>query len=293
MILATLLALPLLQAQEIPEAQTTVEAEASTAEKKQKWWSQLSEEERKEMRRRMEDMRSMSPEARQDLESRRKIFEQEKAFLLKQLSEEDRSSYEALEERAQVQFVREQVHERLRQRGDHLRKRFPGSEQGRQAFEESRRKQVMQGIAKAAEEGWIGARAKEHFEKAPLHEAMQALMEIQKWQFLANAAESEFWTKNAVEPEHQRRISELPAQEFFREIRGLAEGRPMGPPWMRRDGRGGPRERDGQRPRREGPPREGQRSGKRDGLHDGKHDGRRPGEGHPPGPPPRDDNRLR
>ena len=271
MILIALLSLPLLQAQEAVVAQPQVEAELNgRAAEKEKWWATLSTEERQEMRRRMEAMRSMSPEARQGLESRRKVFEQEKTFLLKQLSDENRAAYESLDEREQVQFVRERVHERLRQRGDHLKKRFPGSEQGRNAFEESRRQQVMEGIAKAAQEGWIGARAKQHFENAPMHEAMQALMEIRKWQFLERAAESEFWKQNSVNERRQQQLSELPAAEFFREIRGLAEGRPPGPRAERRG--------QGQGPPREGPPH-------------GVREGRPPGEGTPQGPPPRDGRR--
>ncbi|MDA0667300.1 MAG: hypothetical protein O3A95_03815 [Planctomycetota bacterium] len=250
MILIALLSLPLFQAQETVVAQPQVEAEVSAPTEREKWWSTLSTEERQEMRKRMEAMRSMSPEARLGLESRRKVFEQEKTFLLQQLSDEDRTVYESLDEREQVQFVRERVHERLRQRGDHLKKRFPGSEQGRNALEESRRQQVMEGIAKAMQEGWIGARAKQHFENAPLHEAMQALLEIQKWQFLEQAAESGFWKQNSVDWKQQQRISELPAQEFFREIRGLAEGLPQGPRWERREGRPqGPPPRDGKRRR--------------------------------------------
>ena len=265
MIFAALLFLPFLQIQETPATKPHEETQASAPTEQQKWWDELSQEERMEMQRRMKDVRSLDPDARKDLEARREIFEQEKDFLLKQLSEEDRAAYEALDARGKVRFVREQVHERLRQRGDHLRKRFPGSEQGRQAFEESRRQQVMEGIAKAEQEGWIGARAKKHFENAPLHEAMQALVEIQKWQFLEHAAENGFWEQNSVNPEQQRRISELPAQEFFREIRGLAEGKPPGPPRMRRDGRG-----DGR----------GDRRGR-----EGKREGHRPGEGPPQGPP--------
>lgn len=275
-ILTLLLSLPLLQVQETPATPSPVEAKASAQAEKQKWWDQLSEEERKEMTRRMRDVQSMNPDARKDLESRRKVFEQEKDFLLKQLSDEDRAAYEALDARSKTQFVKERVHERLRERGDHLRKRFPDSGKGRKGFEESRRQQVMAGIAKAEQEGWIGVRAKKHFETAPLHESMQALVEIQKWQFLEEAAENEFWKKNSVSPEHQRQLSGMPAQEFFREIRGLAEGRPMGPPRNRRDGRGERPGREGQ-----GPPREGKR------------EGHRPGEGPPPGPPHRNGDRRR
>lgn len=271
MILVALLSLPLLQAPETVVAQPQVEAEVSAPSERRKWWSTLSTEERQEMRKRMEDMRSMSPEARQGLKSRHKVFEQEKNFLLQQLSDEDRAAYESLGEREQVQFVHERVHERLRQRGDHLKKRFPDSEQGRIAFEESRRQQVMEGIAKAAQEGWIGARAKQHFENAPMHEAMQALMEIRKWQFLERAAAGEFWKQNSVNEQQQQQLSELPAAEFFREIRGLAEGRPPGPRAERR-GKGG-----------QGPPREGPPQGMREGPP--------PGEGIPQGPPPRDGRR--
>lgn len=284
MILATLLTVSLLQVQETPKAQPSPKVEAAEYSEKQKWWSQLSDQERDEMRRRMEDMRSMSPEARQDLEARRKVFEQEKTFILEHLNDEDRAAYDELEEREKIHFVRDQVHQRLRQRGEHLRNRFPGSEQGRKDFEKSRRKQVMEGLAKAAEEGWIGVRAKQHFEQAPLHEAMQALLEIQKWQFLAKAAESGFWKQNTIDSKQQRRISELPAQDFFREIRGLAEGRPMGPTKMRREGRGGPRGREGHGPPHDGPP---------EGKREGKHEGRRPGEGRPSGPPPGDGGRQR
>jgi len=279
MILAVLTALLLSQtpqqpvAQKLAPAPTETQTETPGHSEQQKWWSQLSKEEQQEMRRRMSAMREMSPEARQDLEIRRKVFEQEKIFLLKQLTEEDRATYEALGAREKMRFVRDQVHQRLRDRGEHLRERFPNAEKGRKAFEESRRKQVMQGIALAAEEGWLGPHAVEHFMEAPLHEAMQALMEIQKWQFLEKAAETGFWKQNSMDEEHQRRLSELPAPEFFREIRGIAEGRPQGPPWMRRDGHGRPGGREGAEGRRG---REGQGAA---------HEGRHPGGRRPPVPP--------
>lgn len=282
MILAILFTGLLFQTPQRPavEKSTAVQTQTSEHSEQQKWWSQLNEGEQKEMRRRMHAMREMSPEARQDLETRRKVFEQEKTFLLKQLSEEDRGTYEALGTREKNRFVRDQVHQRLRQRGEHLRERFPNAGKGRQGFEESRRKQVMQGLALAEQEGWLGRHAVEHFKQAPLHEAMQALMEVQKWQFLERASETGFWKQNSMDEEHQRRLSELPAPEFFREIRGLAEGRPHGPPWMRREGRGRPGSGEGAEGRRG---REGE----------SPHEGRRPGGRHPSGPPPEDGGRRR
>ncbi|MFK5955660.1 MAG: hypothetical protein QM477_04350 [Planctomycetota bacterium] len=267
MILAALLSISLLQVAQPPAAQT------KETNHQQKWWQQLSEEERAQMRKRMESMREMSPEARKELEGRRKVFEEEKALLIKQLSEEDRARYEALDVREQAHFVREQVHERLRQRGERLRQRFPGMEKGKLAFEESRRKQVMEGIVRAGEDGWFGPHALEYFKQAPLHEAMHALMEVQKWQFLEQAQETEFWAKKKVGEERQRRISALPAPEFFREIQSLVDGRPKGPPRGHREGREDQGGRAGQ-----GPP----------------HGGRRPG-GPEPGPPqpPKEGGRYR
>jgi len=278
MILAALLFLPLLQVAEPPAVQTP------EPNQQQRWWQQLSEEERKQMRKRMESMREMSPDARKELESRRKVFEEEKVLLVKQLSEEDRVSYAALSEREQAHFVRQRVHDRLRQRGEHLRQRYPGMEKGRKAFEESRRKQVMEGIAKAGEEGWFGLHALEYLNNAPLHEAMQALMEVQKWQFLEQAKNTEFWSKKKVDEKHQRLLSALPASEFFREIQGLMDGHPVGP--MRgwrgwRNGAGdGRKTHEGLHGKKgQGQPREGRRSSS-------PHEPR-------PTPPAKDDGRVR
>lgn len=290
MILCTLLALPLLQgAGPIQETQAEqspnqeVALPEDEAKQRRAWWERLTEEEKAEMRRRMDAMRAMPPEARQSLEGRRQIIEQEKQFVIEHLEPDERAAYEAMSENEKRHFLGPKVHQRMRQRGKELRKRFPGAGRDRKAFEEARRPQVIEGIQKAAEDGWIGQRTADWLQRAPLHEAMQVLMEVQKWEFLDRASRRGYWEEHGVDEEHQRRISEMPAPKFFREIRELQEGprRRHGGGGEGRSGPGGPgghdgeglgpgqgfpdgRRRQGPPPPRGGPPEEG-----------GKEDGRR------------------
>lgn len=282
MIFCALLSLTLPLLQEPAPAQTSNPVQAKTPEagqagvaeddQRRAWWERLTDEEKAEMRQRMDRMRAMPPETRESLEDRREVIEQEKLFVIEHLTPEERLAYKAMSEREQRHFLGPRVHQQMRKRGEKLRKRFPGAGQDRKAFEEARRPQVMEGIQKAVDDGWIGQRAGEWLQRAPLHEAMQVLMEVQKWEFLDRAQRRGFWEENGVEEDHQRRISEMPAPKFFREIRELREGprRRQGGVREGHLGPGGPG----------GPAGEGSRPGP------GFQDGRRGQGPHPP--PPRD-----
>ncbi|MHC4380272.1 MAG: hypothetical protein ACYSU1_04185 [Planctomycetota bacterium] len=272
MILFALLAMPLLQEPEPietaePLPSPTPEAEVD-ASKRRQWWGQLSKEERKEMRRRMDAMRKMPKESRESLEGRRQILEEEKQFVIEHLEPEELQAYEAMSDRERRHFLGPRVHQRMRQRGADLRQRFPGTGHDRKTFEEARRPQVMEGIQKAVADGWLGKRAGEWLQRAPLHQSMQVLMEVQKWQFLDRAGSRGYWEEHGVDEERQRRISERPAPEFFREIRELREGPRRRQEGMR-DGRPGPGQRPKDGRRGQGPPPHGRPPG-------GGDDGERP-----------------
>ena len=267
MILTLLLALPLCAQTQPP----TSAAEPAAKPESQEWWEQLSPEEQKEMRARLEKMRKMPKEQREEIKRRKQVFEKEKDAILKSMSTEQRAAYDALGERDQKRLLRRQVHENLRARGADLREHHPEMGHGRAGFVKMREKQVLEGLAKAAEDGWIGDRAVRWLEKAPLHEQMAVLMEVRKWEVLESAALRGLWEEYGLDEHEQIRISNLPAPEFFHELRVLSgdaapgerPGEGFGPgrgpgnhPGGRRGGRGGfGPGRNGQGPG--GPPREG------------------------------------
>lgn len=215
MILTLLLSLPL-----SAQAQTPVQDPVAQPDPQQ-WWTELSPEEQQEMRRRLEKMQKMPEEQRAEMQRRKKVFEQEKDLILKGMGAEERAQYDALSEREQRRLLRRRVHENLRARGEDLKERHPNMKGGRQGFEILRQKQVREGLEKAAADGWIGKRAVDWLAEAPLHEQMQVLMEVRKWEVLERAALGGLWEELGLEEQEQIRISSLPAPEFFHELRAM------------------------------------------------------------------------
>lgn len=255
------------------------------AKRRKDWWEQLSPEEQTEMRQRMERMRAMPEASRESMKKRRELVKEEEAFVIEHLSPEERTAYEAMSERERKRFLRPRVHQRLRERGEDLRARFPKVGKDRRAFEEARRPQVEEGIAKALEDGWIGEATAAWLKRAPLHESMQVLMEVQKWQFLEQASRGGFWEEHGLDDEAQRHLTEKPASKFFREIRELRDGN-GGPPGFRGRGPHDGMEGHEDRPGREGRDRGRGQPGER-GFEEGRRPGQRPPKGrHGPGPPP-------
>lgn len=283
MILSALLSLPLLAQTQLPApAAETPAAGNPTAEQ---WWGELSPEEQKEMRRRLQKMQKMPKEERAEMQRRRKVFEQEQEAILKSFSVEEQSQYDAMDEREQHRYLRRRVHENMRARGEDLKERHPDMGHGRDAFLKMRTQQVKEGLEKAAADGWIGDRAVRWLTNAPLHEQMLVLMEVKKWEFLEGASRSALWEQLGLEEREQLRIVTLPAPEFFHELRSLT-GDFHGPEGMEpgmghdRNGRGGMR-RHGGGPRRGpgpgGPGPEGRPGGPGpEGPGDGAERGERP-----------------
>lgn len=290
LLLATcLLHSALLPQQEEPvvlgEAQQPTVQEPAPAADPKKWWDQQTPEHREEMRKRMEAYRNMPEEARAEMERRRDLVKQERKLILKNLSEEDRAAYDALNWHGRRRFLDERLRARLEAQGEELRTRFPGAaELGhnpdfQERFRESRRfltkergEQIRQEIQKAVDDGWLGKRTATWLANAGVEESMAVLGEIRKWQFMEQAAENGLWEGSGIDEQERLDLLSLPAPEFFREVgnamgwrhgkggrRHGGEGRPPHPP-------GGP---DGERrpgrgrgPRPDGPPPEGGRDGR-------------------------------
>lgn len=267
MILSILLGLPLcLQAQE------TAASEPAQEPDPQQWWEQLSTEEQEAMQRRLEKMRGLPEDKRAEMERRKEVFEKEKSAVLQNMSAEERAAYDAMEKREQRRFLRDRVHQNLRARGQDLKRKHPEMKEGREGFEKIRRKQVREGLERAATDGWIGEHAIKWLEDAPLHEQMAVLMEVRKWEVLESAARRGLWEELGLDEREQIRFSTLPAPEFFHELRmalggpggpgrpGEMEARPEGPPPRGpRGGRGGGREHQGRGKKGPGPGGPGER----------------------------------
>ncbi|MGB0952580.1 MAG: hypothetical protein ACPG31_05105 [Planctomycetota bacterium] len=288
MILTTLLCLPLCAQTQLPAERTPANQEP-VAEKPsaEQWWDQLSPEEQREMRLRLEKVQSMPKEQREEMQRRRKVFEQEKEAILKNLSGEERAQFDAMGEREQHRYLRRRVHENMRARGEHLKERHPELGPGRDAFRKMREKQVKQGLEQAATDGWIGDHAVQWLANAPLHEQMLVLMEVKKWEVLEGASRGALWEELGLEEHEQMRISSLPAPEFFQELRALT-GNFHGPEGMERGMRRDPNGRGGHRRPGEGPGRgsgPGRGGGEGPGPGGPGRGGPGPG-GHPGGPGP-------
>ena len=132
-------------------------------------------------------------------------------------------------------------------------------ERSAELVERYRRDRMVRHIQRAVDEGWIGEQAAAWLREAPVHEAMLAIGEIEKWRYLLRARAEGWWEAAAIDAEEQERLAGLPAGEFFRELR--ASGMP-GPP---RDGRRGGRRGEGGGPGGPGGPGGGPGPGGGDG----------------------------
>lgn len=298
------------------EAQQSTAQEPTPPADSKRWWDEQTPEHREEMRKRMEAYRNMPEEARAEMERRRDLVKQERKLILKNLSEEDRATYEALDKREQRRFLDERLRARLEAQGKELRTRFPGAEELghnpdlHERFRESRRfltkergEQIRQEIQKAVDDGWLGERTAIWLANAGVEESMAVLGEIRKWQFMEQAAENGLWEGSGIDEQQRLNLLSLPAPEFFREV-GNAMGWRHGKGGRRHGGEGRPpRDGEGRPPHPPGPG--GERGGRRgpppqDGLgppREGADGERRSGRGRgprPDGPPPeggRDDRR--
>ena len=252
----TFLALPQETVVQDPKPQTQQEA--------QHWWEGLSEQEQKQYLERMERYRQLQPTMQEELGRRHDLLREERKRIKKNLSAEELEQFEALTGPERRVFLDQRAQMAFRQRGERLESQFPGAEALRQQpgmeerfhsasrlMQEQRAPQVREAVKKAVADGWIGAVAGKWLETAPLDEAMSALMEVRKWQFLQQAAEKGLWKEMGFDERQQNDIKMLPATEFFHAIRGNREGRGrrhgfgrggFGGPGQGGPGQGGPRQ---------------------------------------------------
>lgn len=267
-----------------------------TREEMETWWNGLGEEEREMYQRRWSVVCEMRPDMREEMKQRHTLLREEREQILENFSAAERQQFQQMDPHQQRMLLDGLAHEALRQRGEALAQRFPEAGQllepqqmevriqrAQRLLEEERGPQVREEIQRALEQGWIGEAAAAWLMKAPLHEAMEVVAEVRRWQFLAEAEQRGLWEELGLNEEERRSLMKLPARDFFRTLRHHSEsprkgsrGRGMGPPGDRRMGppgeRGSGRPPDGrERPR---PPRR-----------DGKDSPRKPGRPQP-GPPP-------
>jgi hypothetical protein len=209
-----------------------------TPEEVQLWWDGLSKQEQKEYKERQKRFRELEPTMQEELGRRHNMLREERRRVKENLSEEDQAQFDSLKGHERRSFLDERAHENLRQRGEKLEGQFPEAErlrnqpemeeryhQAAKLFEQQRGPQVREALRQAVAEGWIGEVAGKWLETAPLEEAMSALMEVRKWQFLQQATEKNLWKEMGFDEQRRRETSALPAPEFFRAIRGQREGR--------------------------------------------------------------------
>jgi hypothetical protein len=263
-----------------PETQQTPKAQQPTAEEIQAWWDGLTETEQNQYRERLKRYQQLQPTLQEELGRRHGLLRAERQRIMQNLTEAERKQFDVLPHSERRRFLDDRARANMRQRGQALEQTIPDfgppppqeswtqrRERVARVFEQQREPQVRQAIAQAVADGWIGVSAAKWLDSAPIYEAMSALGEVRKWQFLQQAAEKGLWEQMGFDEQRRREISQMPAMEFFQAMRGHREGRQRGPGEF-----GGFGERRGGE--RRGP------DGKR-GPGQGRHGGR----GGPGGPP--------
>ena len=252
-----------------PAVQGEPERAAQNAEeerRRREWWEGLSEEKKREFEERRRRWEEMSPEAREELRRRMEVYRAEADAALAAMAPEERAAFDAMDGREKRRHLDGLVRGRMAARAERLEQQIPSAREAMEStpdfderrarsaemVERYRRERMTRHIQRAVDEGWIGEHAAAWLREAPLHEAMVAIGEIEKWRYLQRAQAEGWWQAAAVEPEEQQRISGLPAHEFFRELRAADMPRGGPPPDGRRGGgrgrRGGEREdRGGER----------------------------------------------
>ena len=288
-----------------------------SAEEIQAWWSGLTEEEQGQYRERLKRYQELQPTLQEELGRRHGLLSEERQRVMQNLTEQEQQQFEGLGCGERRRFLDDRAQTSLRQRGQRLEQDFPGlgppppQEDWSQrrarvakAFEEQRAPQVREAIAQAVADGWIGASAAKWLETAPIYEAMSALGEVRKWQFLQQASEKGLWEEMGFDEQRRREFAQMPAMDFFQTMRGQREGRQRGhgefgnPGERRGEGRGngdprgpGKGRRSGERgPGEAGAGERGAGPGDAKGPGDGRGPGpgrRRGGPDGPGGPPPR------
>lgn len=325
MIFAFALALFALPQEPAPNSQQ--QEQKPSAEEIQLWWNGLSEKEQGEYRQRMKRYEELKPTLQEELGRRHGLLHEERQRIKQDLTDQERKEFDALGKGERRQFLDDRATSNMRQRGQRLEQNIPDlgppspeedwtqrRERVAKVFEQQRAPQVREAIAQAVADGWIGASAAKWLETAPIYEAMSALGEVRKWQFLQEASEKGLWEQMGFDEQRRREFAQMPAMDFFRTMRGHREGRQRGPGGF---GKFGEDRGDGLGPDGQRGPRQGRRGGERgfgDGNGSGSGPGRRRGGGpggppsmngpppdgqrppgpppqgtRPPGPPPKDD----
>lgn len=225
-------------------------------ERLEAWWRELPAEERQRLHQRWQDYQRLSPENRKTLRQRFDSLEQERALLWRRLGEQDRQKFEQLTEPDRQRWLDERVCQRMRERGQSLERRAPGScdriremppeermHRAADVLQQEHAARARQDLEGAVQEGWIGQAAADWLRQAPPEEVLAAMGQVQRWRFLQRAETEGFWQKHGIAPEVKAHLLELPTPFFFEEIRRLERGdAPLGPPgnW-RGDGSSGRR----------------------------------------------------
>lgn len=229
--------------------------ETEEERRRREWWEGLSDEKKREFEERRRRWEEMSPEAREELRQRMEVYRAESQAALAEMTEEERAAYEKLDGREKRRQLDGLVRARMAARAEQLEKEIPEAretleqapdfdqrrERSAEMVERYRRERMGRHIQRAVDEGWIGEHAAAWLREAPVHEAMSAIGEIEKWRYLQRAQAEGWWKAAGVTAEDQERISGLPAHEFFRELHTVEMPRGGGPPDGRRGGgwRGG------------------------------------------------------
>lgn len=284
------------ETQLLERPQSPQQQQQPSDEEIQTWWDGLTEEEQGQYRERMKRFQELQPTLQEELGRRHGLLREERQRIIENLTEEERKQFDALGRGERRHFLDDRAKTNMRERGQRLEESFPGlgppsseedwsqrRERVAKVFEQQRAPQVREAIAQAVADGWIGASAAKWLETAPIYEAMSALGEVRKWQFLQQAAEKGLWEQMGFDEQRRREIAQMPAMEFFQTMRGQREDRQRGPKGFGGFGerRGEGRGHDGRRG-----PGQGRRSGERGAGERGQGErgsggGLGPGEGRP------------
>jgi hypothetical protein len=173
------------------------------SEQARQWWSQLSVEQQQEYKRRHQAMEEAIANERSAM------------------SEADLEKFGKMSEREQRVFLHSRAKVKLKAK--------PGNDEGRPPRRQhrglaEREPEIRAALLEAHAQGWLGERTMSWLGTASVHEAMQVLLGIRKWQFLEKAQNEGFWQKNNIDEKLKLKLIAMPAEHFFKEIKHIIRG---------------------------------------------------------------------
>ena len=201
------------------------------------WWRNLTPEQQQIMQKRMQRLREMPKEARDEMRRRSEALLHAREHEWKKMGSKERKDLETMPRHDRRRHMEKKLRKRFEDRERHLRARFPGVHDklhGRPIHDrlmdaqlfirEHQGEEIQTRLSALTSEGWVGAEFASFLSSTTPVIQVTVLQEMEKWRTFANASNAGLFQKWGLNEKEVERLAVLPPPEFLAILQRLRRG---------------------------------------------------------------------